>query len=92
MGLFDAIKMGAGAVAGFALAVTLNALWWAPVAEREARASERLLMEAATNKAIGELSNEADKARFSFHRCRELGQLYSNRKGGCIENGAAIDG
>lgn len=91
-GLFDALKIGAGAAAGFVLCLTINALVWQPAAEREAREAERAALQAATSKAIGELSNEADKARVRRRICIERGLLYSNRTGECVEAAASIDG
>jgi hypothetical protein len=91
-GIFDALKIGAGGVAGFALCLTLNAIFWQPAAEREAREAERASMQAATSKAIGELSNEADKARVRRRLCIERGLLYSNRTGECVEGATAVDG
>ncbi len=42
-------------------------------------------MQAATDKAVGELSNQADKARFSRRMCRERGGVYLNSAGQCLE-------
>ena len=91
-GLLDWLKIGGGAGLGFVACLGLNALVWAPAAEREAREAERASMQAATSKAIGELSNEADKARVRRRLCIERGLLYSNRTGECIEGATAVDG
>lgn len=91
-GLFDWIKIGGGAVAGFLVCLSINALVWQPAAEREARAAERASMQAATNKAIGELSDEADKARVRRRLCIERGGLYLNGSGECRERPIAVDG
>ena len=91
-GLLDWMKIGGGAGLGFVACLAVNALVWAPVAEREAREAERAAMQAATSKAIGELSNEADKARVRRRLCIERGLLYSNRTGECVEGPAAVDG
>lgn len=91
-GLLDWFKIGAGAASGFVICLTINALVWQPAAVREAREAERASLQAATSKAIGELSNEADKARVRRRICIERGLLYSNRTGECIESAAAVDG
>jgi|GEM_PF-2475275 len=91
-GLLDWTKIAGGAGIGFVACLTINALLWAPVAEREAREAERASMQAATTKAIGELTNEADKARVRRRLCIERGLLYSNRTGECIESATPVDG
>ncbi|WP_037079279.1 hypothetical protein [Neorhizobium vignae] len=89
----DKISMAIGAAGGlalgFAVFTTINAVWWLPDAKEEARAVERATMQAATDKAIGELSNEADKARFNRRMCRERGGMYLNSTGRCLE-GATV--
>jgi len=89
IGFFDGLKIGGGALAGFAACLTINALIWQPAAEREARAAERASLQAATNIAIGELSNEADKARVRRRLCVERGGLYLNATGECRERPGA---
>jgi len=88
-GLLDWLKIGAGLVAGAVIAsavVSLIALYsWIPDAEDKARVAERAAMQAATDKAIGELSNEADKARFERRLCRERGGVYLNSTGQCVQ-------
>jgi hypothetical protein len=91
-GLLDGLKIAGGVALGFAACLTINALFWQPAAEREAREAERASLQAATSKAIGELSNEADKARVRRRLCIERGLLYSNRTGECVEAAASIDG
>lgn len=92
IGILDSIKIGGGAVAGFLVCLSINALVWQPAAEAEARASERASLQAATTIAIGELSNEADKARVRRRLCIERGGLYLNATGECRERPAAVDG
>ncbi|MDP9837619.1 putative membrane protein [Neorhizobium huautlense] len=92
IGLLDGLKLGAGAVAGFVACLSINALVWQPAAEREARAAERASLQAATTIAIGELSNEADKARVRRRLCIERGGLYLNATGECLEKPTANDG
>nr|WP_052754087.1 hypothetical protein [Neorhizobium galegae] len=74
---------------GFAVFTTINAVWWLPDAKAEARAIERATMQAATDKAVGELSNEADKARFTRRMCRERSGVDLNATGQCLE-GATV--
>lgn len=45
-------------------------------------------LDAATNAAIGDLSNEADRARFVRRQCRELGGVYDLVTGRCVEGEA----
>lgn len=89
IGLLDGLKVGGGAVVGFIACLSINALIWQPAAEREARAAERASLQAATNIAIGELSNEADKARVRRRLCIERGGLYLNATGECRERPSA---
>lgn len=91
-GLLDWMKIVGGAAAGFLACLSINALIWQPTVEREARASERASLQAATNIAIGELSNEADKARVRRRLCVERGGLYLNATGECRERPAAVNG
>lgn len=91
-GILDWLKIVGGAGIGFAACLTLNTLWWQPAAERAARDAERATMQAATTKAIGELSNEADKARVRRRLCIERGGMYLNSTGQCVEDPAAIHG
>ncbi len=91
-GILDALKIGGGAAAGFLGCLSINALVWQPSAEREARDAERASLQAATNIAIGELSNEADKARVRRRLCIERGGLYLNASGECREKPVAVDG
>jgi hypothetical protein len=89
MSIGDAIKIGLGAVVGGLLVLivysALNAIWWLPDARREGRELEAAQATAATNKAIGELSNAADQARVRRRLCSERGGLYDFAKGQCIE-------
>lgn len=88
IGLLDAAKLAGGALLG-ALAVYVYAQAVSlPAARSEGRALERAELDAATTKAIGELTNEADKARVARRLCRELGRVYLNASGGCVERAA----
>jgi hypothetical protein len=85
----DVLKLGAGAVVGGLLVLivysTLNTVWWLPAAEQRGRTIEAAEATAATNIAIGELSNAADQARVRRRLCVERGGLYDFAKGVCIE-------
>ncbi|MBY2986360.1 hypothetical protein [Rhizobium leguminosarum] len=89
MSIGDAIKIGLGALVGalltFAIYGTLNALVWLPAAERHGRDLEAADLTAATNKAIGELSNAADQARVRRRLCSERGGMYDFAKSECVE-------
>lgn len=89
MSIGDIIKIGLGAICGalltFALYGSLNALVWLPAAEKHGRDLEAAELTAATNKAIGELSNAADQARVRRRLCSERGGMYQYDSGECIE-------
>ncbi|TAV89331.1 hypothetical protein [Rhizobium leguminosarum] len=89
MSVGDAIRIGLGALVGalltFAIFGTLNALLWLPAAEKHGRDLEAADLTAATNKAIGELSNAADQARVRRRLCSERGGLYHYDTGECVE-------
>ena len=72
-----------GLIAAFTIFQLANTLWLLPQAREEGRELERVELDAATNKAIGELSDAADKARFTRRLCRERGLLYLNATGQC---------
>ncbi|MDM9629551.1 hypothetical protein QTL95_27070 [Rhizobium sp. S152] len=86
----DVLKLGAGAVVGgllvFIIYSTLNTVWWLPAAEQRGRAIEAAEATAATNKAIGELSNAADQARVRRRLCSERGGLYDFAANSCSIN------
>ncbi|ASP73275.1 hypothetical protein CDO28_18055 [Sinorhizobium meliloti] len=87
--MFSRLSLAAGAVAGGILVSlgmqTVNALWIIPAAKEEGRKLERAELDSATNKAIGELRDEADRARFNRRLCIERGRLYVNATGQCVE-------
>ena len=90
--MIDKLSLATGALVGgfavFLAAGALNAVWLLPRATEQGRALERAELDAATTKAIGELTNEADKARVARRLCRELGRVYLHASGGCIERAA----
>ena len=83
--------IGGALIGGFVVFLgfsAVNDLWFLPRATEQGRALERAELDAATTKAIGELTNEADKARVARRLCRELGRVYLNATGVCIERAA----
>jgi hypothetical protein len=88
MGLLDAAKVAAGVLIGAAAAIAYAQLISIPAARSEARALERAQLDAATTKAIGELTHEADRARVARRLCIERGGVYRNKTGGCLEREA----
>ncbi|MDX1072901.1 hypothetical protein GOL32_31430 [Sinorhizobium medicae] len=87
--MFSRSSLAASAVVGGILVFTgiqtVNALWIIPEAREEGRKLEREERDSATNKAIGELRDEADRARFNRRLCIERGRLYVNATGLCVE-------
>ena len=85
----DRLSLAAGAFLGgfvvFIGAGLVNGLWLLPRATEKGRVLERTELDAATTKAIGELTNEADKARVARRLCRERGRVYLNATGVCLE-------
>ncbi|WP_173516461.1 hypothetical protein [Ensifer sesbaniae] len=94
--MFSRISLAAGAAAGglvvFFAMQAVNAVWLLPVARYEGRAAERVEAQAATNKAIGELTNAADRARVNRRLCLERGWLYLNGTGQCVERATQPNG
>uniref|UniRef100_UPI003F493E0D hypothetical protein n=1 Tax=Ensifer adhaerens TaxID=106592 RepID=UPI003F493E0D len=93
--MFSRISLAAGAAAGgFVVFLTMqavNAVWLLPEARSEGRAAERVEAQAATAKAIGELTNEADRARVNRRLCRERGWVYVNGTGQCVQRATQPD-
>ncbi|WP_439618295.1 hypothetical protein [Shinella sp.] len=85
--MINKLAIGAGVLAGafvaFLVCATVTGLWLIPRAEQRGRELERAALDAATTKAIGELTNEADKARVARRLCRERGGVYLNATGKC---------
>lgn len=94
--MLSRISLAAGAAAGglvvFLAMQAANALWLLPVARNEGRAAERVEAQAATTKAIGELTNAADRARVNRRLCLERGWVYLNGSGQCVERATQSDG
>ncbi|QHG70143.1 hypothetical protein DQW09_09920 [Ensifer adhaerens] len=94
--MFSRISLAAGAAAGglvvFLAMQAVNVIWLLPAARSEARAAERVEAQAATTKAIGELTNAADRARVNRRLCLERGWVYLNGSGQCVERATQPDG
>jgi hypothetical protein len=94
--MLSRLSPAAGAVAGGVVVFfgmqTVNALWIIPAAREEGRRLERAELDSATNKAIGELRDEADAARFNRRLCIERGRVYLNSSGKCVERPAQPSG
>lgn len=90
--MINKLAIIAGALAGgfivFLVCATVTGLLLIPRAEQRGRLLERADLDAATTKAIGELTNEADRARVARRLCRERGGVYVNKDGSCIERAA----
>ncbi|NOV17892.1 hypothetical protein E5S70_17725 [Ensifer adhaerens] len=90
------LSLAAGAIVGALASLLLSQAYMhlvaLPVAREQARALERAEMDAATNKAIGELTNEADRARVNRRLCRERGGVYLVGSGKCLERAAQSGG
>lgn len=95
MGLLNLDRL-IGLVIGFILSwavlAAANQFVWLPAARNEGRELERSELDAATNKAIGELSDAADQARFTRRLCRERGRVYINATGQCEQRAAEPNG
>src|SRR5678815_3152144 len=78
--MLNRLSLAAGAIVGALASLLLSQAYMhlvaLPVAREQARALERYEMEAATVKAIGELTNEADRARVNRRLCLERGGVY----------------
>lgn len=94
--MFSRLSLAAGAVLGglavFLLSQAYMHLVALPAARSDARAAERLEAQAATTKAIGELTNAADRARVNRRLCRERGWVYVLATGECVERATEPDG
>jgi len=94
--MFSRLYLAACALAGglvvFLVMQAVNALWIIPAAKNEGRKLERAELDSATNKAIGELRDEADRARFNRRLCLERGGMYVNATGQCVERPAQPGG
>lgn len=94
--MFSRISLAVGAAAGglviFLAMQAVNAVWLLPAARNEGRAAERVEAQAATNKAIGELTNAADRARVNRRLCLERGWVYHNGSGQCVHRTTQPDG
>ena len=85
LGLLDALKVGAGVLLGASAAILWAVLFHGPDQYHAGGAAKAALLDAATNAAIQELANEADRARFLRRQCLERGGLFSVSAGRCID-------
>jgi hypothetical protein len=90
--MFNRLQIVIGAVFGAILYHLINLAFLLPAAREDVRVSERMMLEAATTKAIGELTNEADRARVNRRLCVERGGLYLHGSGECVERTTQPDG
>lgn len=90
--LFDIPKLALSAAIGFLACYLIASLSWIPSAEKAAREGEAARLNAATQKAIGELTDEADRARVNRRICIERGRVYLNASGKCVEGPGPIHG
>lgn len=94
--MISKLNLAAGALLGglvvFLVMQAVNALWLLPEARSEGREAERLEAQAATTKAIGELTNAADRARVNRRLCLERGWVYVHGSGECVERATEPDG
>ncbi|HTO29905.1 MAG TPA: hypothetical protein VL202_01805 [Pararhizobium sp.] len=81
----------AGVLLAFAIFQLANTLWLLPAAREEGRALERAELDAATNKAIGELTDAADRAPFNRRLCIERGGVFINSTSQCEQAKAQPD-
>lgn len=88
LGLLDALKLAAGGVMGIAAAVLWAVLLYGPSQYAAGGAATASRLDAATNTAIQELANEADRARFLRRQCLERGGMYHVATSRCVERQA----
>ncbi len=84
-GLLDALKFAAGALLGASAAVLWAVMFHGPDQYAAGGAAKAAQLDAATNIAIQELANEADRARFLRRQCLERGGVYLVSTGRCVE-------
>lgn len=88
IGVFLSPKAWLGFGLGLLVAGGWAVLFHGPAQHRAGAAETAARLDAATNAAIGDLSNEADRARFVRRQCRELGRVYDLVTGRCVEGEA----
>ncbi|MDH4991024.1 hypothetical protein QEZ48_09295 [Aquamicrobium lusatiense] len=87
-GLLDAFQLEAGLVVGAAAAVLWAVLLYGPSQYAAGGVATASRLDAATNTAIQELANEADRARFLRRQCLERVGVYHVATGRCVERPA----
>lgn len=85
LGLLDALKVAAGVAAGAALTLTWAVFSYGPEQYEAGGLAKAAELDAATNLAIQELANEADRARVLRRQCVERNGVYDFSAGRCVE-------
>lgn len=83
--LFDALKVGAGAMIGASLMLIWAVHSYGPDQYAAGGLATAAKLDAATNAAAKDLANEADRARFLRRQCAERGGVYQFADGRCVE-------
>ncbi len=84
----DALKLAVGVLLGAAVTVLWAILLYGPSQYAAGRVAAASRLDAATNIAIQELANEADRARFLRRQCLERDGVYHVATGRCVERQA----
>lgn len=88
-GLSSTLSTIAGGVIGAAAAASIVLAWavfsYGPSQYDAGGIAKAAELDAATNRAIGELTNEADRREFLFEQCRIRGGVYDFGGGVCVE-------
>lgn len=79
------VDIGLGLIVGASIALIWAVFIHGPSRYTEGGYAKAIELDAATNKAIGELSNEADKSRFLRRQCAERDGVYKFSTGRCDE-------
>ena len=88
LGLLLSPRIWAGLAAGLLVAGAWAVLFHGPEQYAAGRRAEAARLEAATNQAITELSNDADRAAFLRRQCLARGGVYDFAGGRCLEGQA----
>ncbi len=86
--LLNALKLAAGALLGASVAVLWAVLIYGPSQYAAGGVATASRLDAATNTAIQELANEADRARFLRRQCLVRDGVYYVATGRCVERQA----
>lgn len=88
----DRLGLLVGAAIGGAIVFLLMTAAYTYCLLPAAREQEHMLLDAVTNIAKEELTNEADRARFNRRLCIERVGVYSHASGKCLEGPPKPDG